>query len=745
MKHRRSIFVLAATALAALLVGLTPVVARADEANTGIAIIHSNDVHCAGLNTGAKAIGYAGIAQAAINAQTTFGANNVTLVDAGDAIQGQPIGTISKGADLVDIMNTAAYDLAVPGNHEFDYGIPQLQTLAKSAEYPYVSCNVVNTETNTPLFDAYEMKTYMVDGNEVDVAYVGITTPTTLTSEAPTIFQDASGKTIWSFYGEDNGQALYSQVQESVDAAKAAGAEYVIAIAHLGKDASSTVPACYTSTAVVANTTGIDGVIDGHTHEIYNVTLPNKDGEMVPVAQCGTQFQAYGQMTITPDEDPGPEDVKSSVVVAADLSAPVDQDATVAQAVAAKQAAVDDELGQTVGTSQVGLCLFSANDEGKPWWWVARMRETNLGDYVADAYRAYLDADVAFINGGGVRGNTQDWIAELSDGTFGKAAGSMTYADFISINPYANSLQLVEVSGQDILDALEYSVRNLTPAMDDETESTGSFLQVSGLTFTANIAIQSPVIENADGGFQSVNPLFTRRVSDVKLSTGEALDPNETYQLATIPLLLTGDYTMFEDCTYLRADAGLDSDALVSYLQDELDGTIGSMYSNPAGQGRINLVEGEATVYRLYNRWSGEHLFTIDINEAQSLKGYGWTFEGPVFTEYSDTDNPDDPWAEDSEREAVYRLYNRYNGDHFYTASLDEAAALMAPDPNGWVSDGVAFWAPKTSSVPVYRLWNPYMTAAGGAGSHLWTTSKAEVDTLTPTGWRFEGTSWHAL
>ncbi len=746
--HRhRPLRIVAATLLATAVLGLAPAVAKAAEYSaqgSGIAIIHSNDVHCAGLATSASAIGYAGIAQAANDARTTYGADNVTLVDAGDAIQGQPIGTLSTGADLVDLMDAAAYDIAVPGNHEFDYGIPRLQELAKSASYPYVSCNVVNTETNTPLFDAYQLETYMVDGNQVDVAYVGITTPTTLTSETPTIFQNASGATVWSFYGENDGQALYDQVQKTVDAAKAAGAEYVIAVAHLGKGASSSVPECYTSTAVVANTTGIDGVIDGHTHEIYNVTLPNKDGEMIPVAQCGTQFQAYGEMTITPDDTPGPEDVKSEVVVARDLAEPVAQDATVAAAVAAKQEALDEELGQTVGTSQVGLSVYAPDDEGNPWWWAARMHETNLGDYVADAYRALLDADIAFINGGGIRA-PQTWVEPLANGTFGKAAGPLTYSDFISINSFANSLQLVEVSGQDILDALEYSVRMLTPAMDDETESTGSFLQVSGLTFTANIAIPSPVVVDADDHFVSVNPLLTRRVSDVKVM-GEPIDPHGTYRLATIPLLLSGDYTMFEDCTYLRPDAGLDYDALVSYLQDELDGTIGRMYENPDGQGRINLEEGPITVYRLYNPNNGEHLFTVDVNELQTLVGLGWRSEGARFTEYGDTDDPD-IFAGTGDLEIVYRLYNRGNGDHLYTTSAEEVAALVQLMPNneGWVSEGMAFLAPTSSDVPVYRLFNPNMKADGGAGSHLWTTSVTEKDTLVDLGWSYEDVAWYAI
>lgn len=741
-RHRHAPKGAVALALALVLAALVgaPLAAKAEDspaAEHAIVIVHSNDVHCSGLATSATAIGYPGIAQYASEAKESYGAANVTLVDAGDAIQGQPIGTLSKGQDLVDLMNVSGYDIAVPGNHEFDYGIAQLQALEGTADYPYVSCNVVNTQTGEPLFDGYRILSYEIDGQTYEVAYVGVTTPATLTGSDPSIFEDASGQTIYSFYGDDSGEALYDQVQTTVDAARAEGADYVIAVTHLGKDASSSVPERWTSTAVVAHTTGIDAVIDGHTHQIYNTTVPNEDGAQIPIAQCGTQFQAMGEMYLYPDADPGPDDIQSGIVQASDLHQPAPQDPTVAAAVQAKQDALDQELKQVVGTSQVGLSVYAPNDEGDPWWWAARMHETNLGDYVADAYRSLLDSDVAFVNGGGIRA-PQTAVTPLSNGTFGFAAGPFTYNDFISINSFANTLSVVEVKGQDILDALEYSVRALTPAFDDETEAEGSFLQVSGLSFTARVDIPTPVIENSDGGFESVDPSMERRVRDVTVG-GAPIDPSATYTMTTIPIILGGDYTMFADATPVKPDVGLDYDALVRYLRDDLGGTIGQAYADPAGQGRITLTTSESPVqetvkvYRLYNPSSGEHLFTTSLVEYQTLSGLGWDEEGTCFEEYASVGTGE---------QAVYRLYNPSNGGHFFTASAVEADRLIAL---GWKSEGIAWYGPVAGGIDVFRLYNPNMTADGGLGSHLWTTSKNEESVLEGLGWKGEGIGWRAV
>ena len=208
-----------------------------------ITILHTNDVHC----------DYEKYAKVA-----TLHKDADLLVDAGDHVQGGVIGTLSKGEYIVDIMNYLKYDAAVPGNHEFDYGMDQFLHIAKDlAKYPYISANFTGKD-GKPYFDAYKM--FEVKG--VKVAFVGVCTPETFTKSTPTYFQDANGNYIFGFCEGNNGADLYNAVQKAIDAAKAAGADYVIGLGHLGIDEQSSP---WMSKEVIANTTGFDAFIDGHS------------------------------------------------------------------------------------------------------------------------------------------------------------------------------------------------------------------------------------------------------------------------------------------------------------------------------------------------------------------------------------------------------------------------------------------------------------------------------------------------
>ncbi len=570
----------------------TPLTSEGEDENTleplasngSIAIVHSNDVHCSGLETSESAIGYAGIAEAANEARSQYGIANVTLVDAGDAIQGKPIGTLSEGGDLVSIMNQAGYDVAALGNHEFDYGMDRLFELQEMADYEYVCANMQNTETGELVFKPYTVLEYPVGSDTVRVAYVGITTPTTLTATNPTVFENAAGNLIYSFYGDSTGDALYNQIQSVVNDARSeegGNADYVVALSHLGASATSSLPERWTSTALVAHTTGIDAVIDGHTHLVYNDRVPNANGQMVAVAQAGTAFEAYGTMVITPDNTPGPEDVVSTITRA---SADLPQDESVAQYVKNIEADLAQTLNEPVGSLDVFMQVYSPNADGAPWYWTARMRETNLGDFVADAYRKTLDADIGFVNGGGIRWN---WDGDATN--FGIRPGILTYGNAIDINPFANSLSVVELDGLTILNALEFSVRQLTPAFDDETEANGGFLQVSGISFKARVDIPSPILTDDNDNFIGISG--DRRVFDVMVN-GEPLDVTKTYRVASITFLLDGGsgYTMLRNSDYLVREASLDYEAIIKYIQDDLGGTIGAGYTDPAGAGRIELL-----------------------------------------------------------------------------------------------------------------------------------------------------------
>ena len=223
-----------------------------------IVILYTNDAHNAFEKTG-SALGYASIA--GYKKQLEAAGNQVTLVDAGDAIQGDVIGTLSKGKYIVDIMKQVGYSIAVPGNHEFDFGMDNFLSLAKDAGW-YTSCNFVLLETGDPVFRPYVMKEY--EGG-VKVAFIGICTPETFTKSTPTYFQDENGNYIYGFCEGDKGQQLYDQVQKYIDMAREDGANYVIALGHLGTDVSSEP---WTSKNVIAHTTGLDAFIDGHSHTV---------------------------------------------------------------------------------------------------------------------------------------------------------------------------------------------------------------------------------------------------------------------------------------------------------------------------------------------------------------------------------------------------------------------------------------------------------------------------------------------
>ena len=549
--------VLSLVLAAAMVMGLAAPALAAEESENGkIVILHTNDVHC-GIDpvtdeeTGAVTnVGYAGVAAYKAEMEAQYGAENVTLVDAGDAIQGGPIGTLSKGSYIVDIMNEVGYDFAIPGNHEFDYGMDNFLTLAKEkAEYTYLCCNFTDLEGNAVL-DAYKV----VDYGDVSVGYVGIDTPESFTKSTPTYFQDAEGNYIYSFSQGNEGADLYAAVQKAVDAAVADGADYVVALGHLGNEGSTDV---WTSKSVIANTTGIDVFIDGHSHETYDETVQNKDGEDVVLAQTGTKLANIGKVVI---------DTKTGDITAELVSGYEKQDETVAAYVAGVNEEFAGVLQEVVAKSDVALTTLDPATGER----AVRNAETNLGDLCADAYRVLLGADIAFVNGGGIRADI--------------AAGDITYEDIINVHPFGNEACLVETTGQDILDALEMGAR-LYP------EENGGFLQVSGISYTIDASVPSSVVLSDEGEFVKVDGDY--RVKDVMVGD-EPLDVTKTYTLASHNYMLKsgGDgFVMFKDDTVLKDCVMIDNQVLINYIVDELGGVVSADYAEP--QGRITVVNAD--------------------------------------------------------------------------------------------------------------------------------------------------------
>ncbi len=542
-------------AFAMVITMAAPALAAEESEGGKIVILHTNDVHC-GIDQAKNEegevtnMGYAGVAAYKTAMETEYGAGNVTLVDAGDAIQGGPIGTLSKGAYIVDIMNEVGYDLAIPGNHEFDYGMENFLSLAKEkAEYEYLCANFTDLEGN-PVLEGYKVLTY----GDVKVGYVGIDTPESFTKSTPTYFQDAEGNYIYSFCQGNEGADLYNAVQKAVDAARAEGADYVVALGHLGIDEQSSP---WTSTEVIANTTGIDVLIDGHSHSTFEKTEKNKDGEDVVVAQTGTKLENLGKVVI----DTATGEITSELVAAKDCAA---ED----EATAAFVKGINDEFAEVLKKVVAKTDVELTTKDTVTGERAVRSAETNLGDLCADAYRVMLDADVAFVNGGGVRADIP--------------AGDITYEQIINVHPFGNEACVVETTGQDILDALEMGARVMP-------EENGGFLQVSGLTYTIDTSIPSSVVLNDEKEFVKVEG--ERRVKDV-LVNGAPIDPEKTYTLASHNYMLKsgGDgFVMFKDDPLLKDCVMIDNQVLINYIVDELGGVVSEDYADPAGQGRIKV------------------------------------------------------------------------------------------------------------------------------------------------------------
>ena len=524
-----------------------------------IIILHTNDVHCQidqkknkdGIVTN---IGYAGVLAYKKEMENLHGINNVTLIDAGDAIQGGPIGTLSKGEYIVDIMNYVEYDIACPGNHEFDYGMENFLKLStETSKANYICCNFRDLEGN-PILSPYTLIKY----GDLTIAYLGINTPESFTKSSPIYFQDENGNYIYDFAQGEKGQTLYKTVQKYVDEAIKEGANYVVAIGHLGDEGASEY---WSSKSLIKNTYGIDIFIDGHSHEVYSEILKNKKGKNVLLAQTGTKLQNLGKITIN---------TKNKKITSEFISNYKAQDEDAINYIEGIKNKFSDVLQEVVAKSSVTLTTLDLTTHKR----AIRNSETNLGDFCADAYRAMVGADIAFANGGGIRADIEE--------------GDITYEEIINVHPFGNEICMIETTGQDILDALEVG------ACEYPIEN-GGFLQVSGLSYTIDPSIPSSVVFNERGQFVKVDGKY--RVTEVMIGN-EPLVLNKTYTLASHNYMIKngGDgYTMFMDDKMIKDSVVIDNGALINYITENLNGVIGDEYKNPKGNGRIIIKENTSS------------------------------------------------------------------------------------------------------------------------------------------------------
>lgn len=516
-------------------------------AENDIIILFTSDVHSA-VDSGWT---YSGID--VIRRELIKKGNKVVLVDNGDSVQGEVLATMTDGEAIIKLMNAVGYDIAIMGNHEFDYGMDKFFELVEMADFPYISCNF-NRQWE-PVFESYVIK----EIGGVKLAFVGITTPWTLKSSTPKYFMDDRGNYIYGFMQGDDGKSLYSAVQKAVDDARAEGADYVIAMAHLGNEAELSP---YTYADILSNTTGIDALVDGHSHDTDRVEMKNKAGETVYRIACGTKLEAVGYVRITPEGEIATglyrwQNSENAVLV-------LGLESYLNKAIADAKNELSKALSQVVAKSNVDLLI---NDPGTGVRLV-RNQETAIGNLCADAFRYVSGADIAFANGGGVRNDI--------------LKGDITKEDILKVHPFGNMLCVCEATGQEILDALEFSAS----AWPSET---GGWICPSGISYEIHAYIPSGVVRDENGMFVKVDGEY--RVKNV-LVGGQPLDLNKTYTLAAHNYMLQnmGDgYTMFADNVYTQDCVMIDNQVLITYITEGLKGVIGEEYAEP--QGRITFVE----------------------------------------------------------------------------------------------------------------------------------------------------------
>ena len=531
----------AATALTAVSVGAPA--AFAEETNcffgdkADVTILYTNDVHTYIDNKSPKPT-YAAIAALKKSIEDT--GRDVLLVDAGDHIQGTAYGSMDDGATIIELMNEAGYDLATPGNHEFDYGMARAKAVLREADFPYVSCNWVDLRTGFNVLPS--VKFFLVGGRKI--AFVGVTTPETFTKSTPAYFMnDAQTKYIYDILGGEDGQKLYDAVQEAIDKAEFWGADTIIGLGHLGVDPSSSP---WTSEEVIAHTHGFTAFIDGHSHTVMaNKQVTDASGKAVTLTQTGSYFKNIGKMTVGAD----------GTITTELIDTYEGLDAAVAATASNWISAVDDMLGEEIA---VGDTKFYIND---PATGKRRIRsgETNLGDFVADGIYTYfneieeLHCDIAIMNGGGIRTDVE--------------AGPWSFKTCKTVSPFGNVACLMSVTGQQIQDALEFGAR----FAGAEGKENGGFLQVAGARYTIHPMIPNTVQTNDKNVW--TGSAATPRVSNVEIydkttGTYQPLDPNATYALAGMNYTLRnlGDgFAMFDGATLIKDYVSEDYLVMSSY------------------------------------------------------------------------------------------------------------------------------------------------------------------------------------
>ena len=511
-----------------------------------IIILHTNDVHCSLTDN----IGYDGLMLYKKELQKQF--KNILTVDTGDHIQGNAYGYISKGIDIINIMNKIGYDVVTIGNHEFDYGLEALMKCNETLTCGYTSANFCYNQNKTTIFPKYVIKEI---GNR-KIGFIGLTTIEAFLKTYLFTILDEDNEKLYSFLSRDKGKELYSITQNYINEIKDLGVDYIIILAHLGDEENSNQ---YTSKEVISNTNGINAIIDGHSHSVYNISWKNKDGKDIPLVQTGSNLKNLGILRIN-----------DSGYITSELISeiPKPNNETGAEKVTRnnKSIWVDAEMKKylenltenTELNSKIGYSDFDLKEENHSHIQLSRYGETNIGDLITDAIRYIGNADISIM--------VSRYIKK------GLRKGDILYKNIIDIIPFYDDIIVKEVKGKDILDALEYGVKA-------SPKKLSRFLQVSGISFKVDTSISSTVEVDENDMFSGVKG--NRRVYNVKIGK-EEIDPNKSYKISFNNIIGAGGdgYPMFGKYEVKFNTKKSSNEALLSYIKEKLNETIPNIYNN---------------------------------------------------------------------------------------------------------------------------------------------------------------------
>ena len=523
-----------------------------------IIILHINDVHCGINNT----IGYDGYVLYKNELKKKY--KFVIAVDVGDHIQGGTLGAISDGSAVIKIVNKVGFDIAILGNHEFDYGIEQLTNLEKNITSKYICANFLYRKNKVDIFEPYKI----IEAGNKKIAFISVLTPLTFSKTYLSTIKDSEGNPLYDFLTGNNTQELYDTIQNYINNIRSKKeADYIILLTHIGMKIEQ-----YTSEDLLSKLYGIDAVLDGHTHKIYNTTSPDKNKKDIRITQTGTKLESIGKLIIKKDGT-----IFSEIIT--EVPEPTDKTNAIKINRGGKERWVDKKMVYFIDSVWdeyrnelnilYGFCnydLIIMPEDGDTHSIFCRYKECTLGNLIADAIKNVGNGEISILNGGSVRNNMYK--------------GNLTRGQIIEILPWFNNIVQKRISGQCILDALEFGISKL-PILS------GGFPQVSGISFDVDTSFDSPVIVDEFGMF--VNVTGKRRVSNVKIN-GVDLELDKFYNTSLVEYIANGGdgYSMFSKFDIYNETLITDTDALTIFIHNNLKGEIPIQYKD--FQGRINII-----------------------------------------------------------------------------------------------------------------------------------------------------------